>query len=264
MAVSHSADELVRRQTSRLGTAGLAESAGWDIPVQYVSRTYLVPALAAGAVLRNLRLTVIEEDGNRFLPYQSVYFDTPELTFFHRLTSGRRIAPLVRTRTQLDSGRCELEIEWETGRGETTARRIPYDSAERFRLTPEGRAHVASHWTVPETVDALAPTMNTVFRRATFVDTSAEDHLTLDLGLCFRQTRAWVEIPGRLAVLRTGATGAATRADRALQRAGFRPESFNEYCAGMAILNPDLSANQWNRTLRRHFGWAPIRPGPKH
>ncbi len=256
--MSPSADELVHRQISHPETAGLAESAEWEIPRQYVSRTYLVPALAAGAVLRDLGLAVIEDDGNRFLLSQSVYFDTPGLACFHRLASGRRMAPLVRTRTQLDSGRCELEVEWQTGRGETTARRMPYDSAERFRLTPEGRAHVSSHWAGREAVDALAPTMSTMFRRATFVDVPAEYHLTLDLGLCFRQTRAWVEVPGRLAVLRTGATRGTTPADQALRRAGFRPESFNEYCVGMAILNPDLPANRWNRTLRRHFGWEPV------
>ncbi len=258
MEVNASAAELVLRQTSSLRAVSKAGLGVWNLPLKFVSRTYLVPAQVAGVVLRNLGLAVVEDDGNRLVRCQSVYFDTPDLTCFRRRTAGLRRAHLVRTRTQLDSGRCTLDVEWQTGRGETILKTIPYSRAEQSRITAEGRGHVAKHWADLATVARLEPIMSTFSRRATFVDAAAGYHVALDLGMGFRQTRAWAEIPGRLAVLDVRSSGVITPADRVLRRSGFQPERFDEYCIGMALLNPDLAANRWNRTLRRHFGWEPV------
>ncbi len=258
MEVNVSAAELVLRQTSSLRVISHDGLGVWNPPQKFVSRTYILPAQVAGVVLRNLGLAVVEDDGTRLVRYQSVHFDTPDLTCFHRRTTGRRGSRLVRTRTQLDSGRCTLEVEWQTGRGETILKTIPHNRAEQSRITAEGRGRIAAHWTDPDTVARLEPVMSTLSRRAIFVDDAVDYHVALDLGMGFRRTRAWAEIPGRLAVLDVRSSGVITPADRVLRRSGFQPERFDEYCIGMALLNPDLAANRWNRTLRRHFGWEPV------
>src|SRR5690625_7828608 len=51
--------------------------------------------------------------------------------------------------------------------------------------------------------------------------------------------------------------GAAGQVDAILWRLGHRPVALSKYCAGLALLDPRLPANRWNRTLRRTFGWQP-------
>ena len=47
--------------------------------------------------------------------------------------------------------------------------------------------------------------------------------------------------------------------DRALRSLGSRPVSLSKYCVGMAVLDPRLPANRWNRELRTYFDWSPQR-----
>ncbi len=40
-----------------------------------------------------------------------------------------------------------------------------------------------------------------------------------------------------------------------LSTMGVRPESISKYCIGIALTNPEVPANKWNRMLRNRFGW---------
>jgi hypothetical protein len=44
----------------------------------------------------------------------------------------------------------------------------------------------------------------------------------------------------------------------ALAQMGIRPVRLSKYCIGVALLNPDMAANRWNRLLVRHFGWQRV------
>lgn len=48
--------------------------------------------------------------------------------------------------------------------------------------------------------------------------------------------------------------------DRALWRAGVRPVRISKYAVGIAAAHPELSANRWNRVLRRYTQPASPRP----
>jgi hypothetical protein len=63
--------------------------------------------------------------------------------------------------------------------------------------------------------------------------------------------------PGDLLLVESQTAGTAATAGALLWRLGCRPVSLSNYCVGMALLRPSLPANQWNRELRRHFGWMP-------
>src|SRR5687767_114854 len=85
-----------------------------------VDRKYLV---APDRFIRFLdacgdRLRVLEIEGLRDFHYESVYFDTAELSAYHQAATGRRSKFKVRTRTYVDSSQCMLEVKTEGGRGE--------------------------------------------------------------------------------------------------------------------------------------------------
>jgi hypothetical protein len=230
-----------------------------------VDRKYVVPVDTVVGVLEEVRdgLSVLQISQLRLFRYESVYFDTPDLAAYHQHAHDRRRRVKVRTRTYLDSGECVLEFKSVGGRGETIKDRHPFCLAERRDLTAGARA--LAHERLGHLIDtaALRQVLTTAYRRATFLDTATGSRATCDVDLRFEDGagRRFGPLDG-LVVVESKTRGSDSPVDQALRRRGARPVSLSKYCVGMAVLDPSLPANRWNRELRRHFGWSPLRQPP--
>ncbi|WP_100444360.1 polyphosphate polymerase domain-containing protein [Glycomyces xiaoerkulensis] len=246
---------------SPIGLGDLLEAAELQTRVD---RKYLVDRADLEALLEALRgeLAVLEIDAGRRFDYESVYFDTPDLSSYLSAARSRRRRFKVRTRTYLDSGRCMLEIKTRSGRA-TVKRRFDYAAADRHRLTAEGRRRIEASGQVPVGAEALEPVLVTRYLRATVLHVPSGARLTCDTELGFEDFAGRVgAISPEVAVVEVKSPGRSVPVDRRLWEAGYRPCSISKYGTGMAFLRPELPANKWNRTLRRHFGWRPQRPVP--
>jgi hypothetical protein len=207
-------------------------------------------------------LAALQIDGRRLFRYESVYFDTPDLTAYRQHAHGRRRRVKVRTRTYLDSGECLLEFKRVGTRGETVKERYPYAASSRDLLDDPARALAAQR--VGHSIDAAAldRVLTVGYRRATLVDPARGTRLTCDVDLRFEDGRggSCAPLPGAV-IVESKTVGAESPVDRLLRGLGRRPVSLSKYCVGMAVLDPALPANRWNRELRRHFGWQPRRDG---
>jgi VTC domain len=226
-----------------------------------VDRKYLVPASVFELLVDSLadRMMVLEIGGSRLFRYESVYFDTPELMAYRQHAHGRRRRAKVRTRTYLDSGDCLLETKAVGAHGETIKTRYPHRVEARHQLDARARELVARQLGTLLVTDDLAAVVTTAYRRATLVDPTGGSRITCDVDLEFRGPGGSRPGPCDMVLIESKALGAATQADRALYRLGQRPVSLSKYCVGMAMLDPSLPANKWNRELRVHFGWEPSR-----
>ncbi len=224
-----------------------------------VDRKYLVPAPVFTRVVDRLagRLAALDIDGLRLFRYESVYFDTGDLTSYRQHATGRRVRFKVRTRTYLDSGQCVFEVKSRGGRGETIKDRLDYDPEDRAGITDDARAFALRRIDAG-LVDALSPALTTTYGRATLVDVAGGSRVTCDVGLAFADCAG----PGRrrgpadLVLLESKTAGALCELDVLLWGLGHRPVSVSKYCIGLALLRPGLPANRWNRELRGHFGWT--------
>ena len=225
-----------------------------------MDRKYILdPAVAAKVITeRASMLQILQIDELRDFAYESVYFDTPELESFRSSAHGRRNRFKVRTRSYVDSGLCVLEVKTAGGRGHTVKERIDYTLEDRARLAGPAQAFLADR-DLP--VDRLSPTLITRYRRATLLDQDGS-RATLDTGLvCLSPDGEYVSMADQV-LMETKSVGTATVLDRLLWARGVRPERVSKYCTGLAALKPDLPANKWNRTLRRHFEWTPTHSVP--
>jgi hypothetical protein len=157
-------------------------------------RKYLLPAIEVDRVLAGVdpQTRVLEIDGIRAFNYESVYFDTPELTSF-RLTAYRRARRFkIRTRTYLDSSSCWLEVKTPGRRGTTIKHRLPHDPDDRYTLEP-GRTFVdavlagiplTGHQAMPFT-----PILITRYRRSTLFLPSTASRVTIDSELTWEGGR---------------------------------------------------------------------------
>lgn len=228
-----------------------------------VDRKYVVPMDAAASLLHDLQRSVgapaaLEIEGERELAYRSVYFDTPDLLSFRLAAHGRRRRFKLRTRTYLDTGAAFLEMKTRGARGLTRKDRDAYDLDAADRLTAEARDDVAEALGAigvePARADDLDARLQTLYRRTTLLLPGAiPSRATVDLDL------RWIAADGggfalpRFAIVETKSPGQAGALDRALWRAGHRPQRVSKYATGMAALRADLPRNRWTRVLSGPF-----------
>ena len=112
-----------------------------------VDRKYFVPADVFRRMIGELagELRVLDIDGRRTFGYESVYFDTPELTTYRAHVQRRRQRFKARTRTYTDSGLCMFEVKLTGARGETVKQRVPHPRAAPRRTDRRGPGPPAHH-----------------------------------------------------------------------------------------------------------------------
>lgn len=233
-----------------------------------IDRKYMLPLAALPEVLARIPdgARVLEIGGCRATPYESVYFDTPELTSFLLAARARRRRFKIRTRSYLDSAASFLEVKTRGGRALTVKDRIPVDPEATAELDGEARAYadrVLADAGIDELGDrCLVPTLTTSYRRATLLVPPSGDQpasrATIDVDLRWidrgrdgRFGRS-LETPGS-AIVETKSGSRPGAVDRALWAAGHRPARVSKYATGLAAMRPGLPANRWARVLDHHF-----------
>jgi hypothetical protein len=230
-----------------------------------IDRKYVLPLDAAVEVVAALAGTedvrALEIGGQRAFAYESLYYDTRDLTSYHLAARGRRRRFKVRRRTYLDSDESFVEVKTRGIRGATVKERIA--GSRETDLLPGDGAHFIDLVLGEAGIEGvrssdLRPVLRTAYRRTTLYVPGADARVTVDTDL------TW-SLPGSPGVTLTGIAIAETKsgataspADRRLWRHGHRPARISKYGTGLAALRDDLPANKWCPVLRRHF--APARP----
>jgi hypothetical protein len=223
-----------------------------------IDRKYLLPLAAAEQVVAGLAgaARVLDIGGRRAFGYESLYFDTPELTSYHLSAHGRRRRFKVRRRSYLDTGQSYLEVKTRGGRGSTVKERTPDDDGAGLALDGAGRRfvdEVLGRAGVAAVAADLQPVLRTGYQRTTLHLPAGDSRVTVDTDL------AWalpdgppLELAG-IAIVETKSSSTPSAADRWLWRHGHRPARVSKYGTGLAALAEHLPANKWHPVLRRHF-----------
>lgn len=225
-----------------------------------VDRKYFVPR----KLFRDLLIAtqedfqVLEIAGRHRFEYRTVYFDTPEFRFFRDHVQGRRRRFKIRTRTYVDTGTCHLEVKSKGYRGQTVKQRIAHPIDRPTELTGAGQNFVDAILDTQGDVSArprisaadLVPVLETVYDRITL--THDRQRLTCDLDIETRNGSETHEGPRDVLVETKSADGVSIW-DHLLKQAGIREHKVSKYCVGASLLNPQLPANPWNRTIRHYF-----------
>jgi hypothetical protein len=252
------AERAVAAAAAMVDPIGLAELNALAELQTRVDRKYFVPADLFRRLVAQLddELQVLDIDGRRTFGYESVYFDTPDLSTYRAHLQQRRQRFKARTRTYTDSGLCMFEVKLTGARGETVKQRVPHPADERAELTDQALAHLADtlcqayHQDVPA---GMRPTLVTTYRRTTFVSRTGQARLTCDTGLVCLDVDHEVHDTGTHVLVESKSTGRASAPDRILRELGVRPARVSKYCVAVAALHPELPSNPWHQTLRRYF-----------
>ena len=195
---------------------------------------------------------VLETEGERIAPYDSVYYDTPSLKMYYDHRNKRLVRQKVRTRCYVNSGAVFLEIKRKNNKGRTKKKRMALPSSEMadFRGDGVAAAYLAAHSAF--TAAEIVPTLETLFRRITLVNPGMSERLTIDTCLCFRNFRTGKEASLRDAVIielkQDGRSPSPMK--EILLDLRIHPLRVSKYCLAVTLTDPSVIPGRFKLKVR--------------
>ena len=189
---------------------------------------------------------ILEIEGQRISRYESLYFDTDDLSLYHQHRRGRLPRCKVRIRHYAETGQRFLEVKVKSNKGRTMK--------ERVRQTEENSISEAGMALIKKLsgLDAgmLFPCLQVDYSRITLVNRHIPERITLDLGLCFAGKDGKKQIP-RLVI-------AEVKQERSrkspfvqlLHENHIREGTVSKYCWGLISLRNDLPHHHFKTKIR--------------
>jgi hypothetical protein len=197
---------------------------------------------------------VLEIDGRRIHRYQTLYFDTPDLSCYLQHHNGWRPRYKVRSRTYLDTETSYLEVKRKNNRGVTVKSRLPIAGigtipAMTKQLERSAGNFVADHCPLP--IDQLNPTIWNTFRRVTLVGRDDVERVTLDVDLFLGYGDAQMSLAGiAVAEVKQEHHSLCSAFIDRMRSLGLRPMSFSKYCVGVNLFYRGVKRNRFKPMLR--------------
>ncbi|MGO1638416.1 MAG: polyphosphate polymerase domain-containing protein [Ancrocorticia populi] len=205
---------------------------------------------------------VLEVEGERASLYDSMYYDTENLTCFRMALQQNRRRFKVRTRCYVDSGDSFLETKTKSSEGKTVKHRIPWSEewsleddtpceflAESLADTPFAVNH--DDLGQPVAGPELVPALRTVYFRTTLLLPNDHARITLDQKLRWQDpSGSWVEALGGV-ILETKTSGSPSAVDHFLWDRRQRPIPSSKYSIGISLTHNTLPTQRWTRAAKR-------------
>lgn len=218
--------------------------------VKLMNRTdakFMVPLALLPDLLDELlpHYRLLDIDGYRRCPYQTLYFDTPDLRLYHEHLGGRLNRYKIRQRSYVQSALTFTEVKLKTNKGRTIKTRIRNDGATllRTRLDQRSTRFVAEQ--TPINPADLRPVLWVNYDRMTLVSRTTAERLTLDLNMTFRRgmhERSYPQVV--IAEVKQESLRHSLFMDL-MKRHRLREGGLSKYCLGILSLYPTVRQNRF-------------------
>ncbi|WP_138994126.1 polyphosphate polymerase domain-containing protein [Larkinella sp. C7] len=240
----------IEAQASSFAPIALADMEG----VRLMNRTdtkFMLPLHQLPELLTALQphYAWLEIDGNRLCTYETLYFDTDELRFYHDHRTRRLNRYKIRQRHYVQSNLTFTEVKLKNNKGRTIKTRIPTASRPGMGFDDASTAFLMQY-TGYETAH-LRPVLWVNYTRLTLVSQTTAERLTIDLDVCFRngtQQRGYPQVV--IAELKQDALKASEFL-KLMKQYRMREGSLSKYCLGLISLDHTLKQNLFKPKLKQ-------------
>ena len=192
-----------------------------------------------------------EVENNRFSPYRTLYYDTPELAMYIAHHNRHLAREKVRVRTYVDTDLTFCEVKHKNNKGRTSKERIKMERVDNIVENPNTAAFLAERQ--PYEVRSLKPQLETAFKRVTLVNYEKTERLTIDCDLTFNDKMSGkVAKMAPLVVMELKQDG---RAHSLLKDVLFdmriKPFKISKYCIGICLTRPEVKQNRFKKKLMK-------------
>jgi hypothetical protein len=211
---------------------------------KYIFHTGLLPDILSSAK-DSYRILCVGEI--KIFQYNSLYYDTEGMEFYHGHHNGLRPRYKVRFREYIDTNRIFLEVKKKSADGRTRKSRIQVNSMETS-LSPESLLYIYER--IPSVYQELRPSLKTIFKRMTLVSDNEDERITIDTSLEFSQkdNEKNLQNPVICEVKRDAASGVSTFM-KILKKHRVYPGNLSKYCLGTILLNSSIKANRFKENI---------------
>jgi len=212
---------------------------------------YLLSEAQLAQALAHLtdRYRVLEVDGRRLQRYQTLYFDTQDLTLYRQHHDGWRNRYKVRERVYVDSALTFWEIKHKVNANTTLKSRMQTQELDT-QIVRDAEPFLEAH--CPFRVETLEPKLYNTFQRITLVSVQSVERLTVDVSLCLLRDDACVSLDGLvIAEVKQDGFSMDSAFVQEMRALGVRPTSFSKYCIGVSMLYPEVKHNRFKPQLRQ-------------
>ena len=220
------------------------------VDAKYLTNEATLRGILSDAAAAGYR--VLETEGQRISPYDTIYYDTPGLRMFCDHHNRRLVRQKVRTRCYVQSGDAFLEIKRKNNHGRTKKKRIgiPLSEMMDFHADSPACEYLASHsWFQ---AGELSPVLETAFRRITLVNPGLTERLTIDTQLQFQNFRSGKSTTLQDAVIielkQDGRMASPMRGILLDRRV--KPVRVSKYCIAVTLTDPSARSGRFKVKVR--------------
>lgn len=189
----------------------------------------------------------------RINSYDTMYYDTEDLSMYLAHHDRRLVRRKVRVRSYKDSGQTFLEVKIKNNHGRTKKKRVECDQPMGdLSLLNEAQAAFLKERSGYLASD-LGASLNTAFDRITLVNNEKTERLTIDLNLRFGNPRTGTEatLPNVVIIELKQDGLKPSPAKELLREMRIHPFKVSKYCIGTALTTPGLKQNRFKAKIRR-------------
>lgn len=220
------------------------------IDTKYVTTLPVLDAILRRALACGYMM--FSSDGVRIQPYDSIYFDTPELRMFLDHRNSRLVRQKVRTRIYSASELCFLEVKTKNNHSRTKKKRVAIPPEEFTDFRKDGQCADFLAGVSDYRVEDLSPSVETSFSRITLVDKDLSERITIDSDICFRNMRnARTSGLGDVVIIELKRNGRirSTLQDILLSLR-VKPMRISKYCMGVALTDSRCRPGRFLEKIR--------------
>jgi len=194
---------------------------------------------------------ILEIDGKRSHPYNTLYYDTKDMEMYHLHHRGILNRHKIRFRTYESSDTVFLEVKQKSNKGVTTKMRIKSEGSKGIILSKEEEFLATS---TPYSQGEIKPVLENMFNRITLVEKHQKERITIDYNLRFMAPgrTQMLELPGiSIAEIKREGNLVSSLFNAVMRENRIYPMRFSKYCMGVAMLNPEIPQNRFKTKIRK-------------
>lgn len=240
----------IKEEIDRFEPITLAEMEGVKL-MDRMDIKYLIPVNLLPKILADARqhYKLLEVDNERLSPYETLYYDTPELTLYHLHQTGKRNRYKVRSRNYVSSDLQFFEVKFKNNRGRTIKKRIKIDGISKPHLEDKSSEFLTRISNLQS--ENLQGVMWVNYQRMTLVNRTSTERLTIDLELTFKDDNREVKYAKiAIAEVKQEKLGASPILD-IFKKYHLKEGSISKYCFGIISLFDGVKQNNFKQHLRR-------------
>jgi hypothetical protein len=212
---------------------------------------YLIPVNILPEILSDAKhhYKLLEVDNQRLCPYQTLYYDTQDLSLYHLHQVGKQNRYKVRSRNYVSSDLQFFEVKFKNNRGRTIKKRIRTNGINEPNLGSKSSDFLSKTSNLsPENLQGI---MWVNYTRLTLVSKNTPERLTIDLELTFKNDTKEIQYAQiAIAEIKQEKIGASPIID-ILKKHQLKSGSISKYCFGIISLFEGIKQNNFKKHLRR-------------